>query len=282
MKSTWLGFMGERIPEIRVVTSADLTALEPLLRASFGRDDFEPQDELEVFAEHPPPDWFALYDGPPRGFIRHFRVDEILYLGELYVVPSPERRVQLEHLLRHFVRHHQLPTPTTLRLDVPQTDYELTSTLASFFPTARTKTFARYHLRTPFQTGGKPDSPLSKADLNEVQTILSQLKHYSVPELEHLAQARQLYVHKDNGVKAALHAAPYETGLEVVTLATAPSHLRRGYAAALLKTFLDANPKTDVTLKVNVEKTAAVSLYERMGFIRQDSLTEVWWYLRLT
>jgi len=88
-------------------------------------------------------------------------------------------------------------------------------------------------------------------------------------------------VHKDNGVKAALHAAPYETGLEVIALATVPTHHRRGYASALLQAFLNANPNTEVALKVNVENTAAISLYERTGSTRQNHLTEVWWYLPL-
>lgn len=120
-------------------------------------------------------------------------------------------------------------------------------------------------------------------DLRAVQAVLAWLKRYSLEELEHLARTGQLYVHKDNGVKAALHAAPYgHKELGAVTLATAPTYLRRGYASALFKTFLKANPNTDVTFKVNVENTAAVSLYERTGFARQDDLTEVWWYLQLT
>ena len=275
--------MRERAPDIRTVTAADLVRLEPLLRASFAWDDFELQDELEAFAERPPPNWFALYDGPPQGFLRYFPVDKSLYAGELYVVPGPERAGRLEHLLRHFVQHHTLPTPTTLRLDVPQTDHELTGVLASLFPTARRGTFARYRLRTSFRAEKDLDSPLSETDLNAVQVVLAPLKRYNVRKLEQLAHTGQLYVHKDNGVKAALHAAPYgRAGLEVITLATAPAHLRRGYASALLETFLDANPDTDVTLKVNVENIAAVSLYGRTGFTRQVSLTEMWWYLRLT
>lgn len=122
---------------------------------------------------------------------------------------------------------------------------------------------------------------MTEADLGATQAILAQLKPYSVRELAGLASTKQLYVAKDDGVKASLHAAPYGAGLEVVTLATAQAHLRRGHAAALLRTFLDANPYTDVTLKVNVENTAAVGLYERGGFTRQDDRTEVWWYLRL-
>lgn len=94
-------------------------------------------------------------------------------------------------------------------------------------------------------------------------------------------RARALFVTLDNGVKAVLHVAPYEAGLEIVPLATVQTHLRRGYAAALLKTFLDANPETYVALKVDSENTAAVRLYRRVGFTHQASRTEVWWYLQL-
>ncbi len=274
--------MRKGAPDIRVVTAADLSTLEPLFRASFGRGDFELQDELEAFAASNPKNWFALYDGLPQGLIRYFPISKNLYAGELYVVPDPERARRLEHLLRHFVRHHKLLAAATLRLDVLQTDAELTNALGSLFPAARTKTFAHYQLKTPARVPKVALYPLTKTDLETTQAVLAQLKRYSLRELEHLAQTEQLYAYKDNGVKAALHAAPDgHAGLEVVTLATAPSYLRRGYAAALLKTFLDANPDTSVVLKVNVENTAAISLYEHNGFTRQNDLTEVWWYLPL-
>ena len=270
-------------PDIRAVTATDLVMLEPLLRASYGQDDFELEDELEAFAASSPKDWFVLFDGSPQGFIRHFSVDENLYVGELYVVPGPERTGRLEHLLRHFAQHHKLPATATLRLDVPQTDHELTGVLESLFPTARTRTFAHYRLHTSSRKVAVSVAQTTEDDLKTVQTILAPLKHYSKLELEQLARTGQLYVHKDNGVKAALHAAPYRhKGLEIVTLATAPTHLRRGYASALLGTFLESNPNTNVTLKVNIENIAAVGLYERTGFARQDDLTEVWWYLPLT
>lgn len=270
-------------PDIRTITAADLVMLEPLLRTSYGRDDFELQDELEAFAASSPRDWFVLFDGSPQGFIRHFPVDDKLRSGELHVVPGPERARRLEHLLRHFAQHHNLPAAVTLRLDVLAADYDFTNMLRSLFPTARTKTFACYQLQTSSRQVAISFEQTTEDDLKTVQAILAPLKHYSKLELEQLARTGQLYVHKDNGVKAALHAAPYgHKGLEVVTLATASSHLRRSYAFSLVKIFLDANPNTDVTLKVNVESTAAVSLYERTGFARQDDLTEVWWYLQLT
>lgn len=270
------------MPDIRAVATADLIRLEPLLHASFGRDDFELSDELEVFVERQPGDWFALYDGRPQGFVRYFPLDKNFYMGELYVVPGPERTGRLEQLLRHFIQHHTLPAPATLRLDALGTDHELMDVLRSLFPTALRKTFAHYQLRTPARVREISEvQTLTKADLKATQAILAQLKPYSVRELAGLAATEQLYVTKDNGVKAALHAAPYGVGLEIITLATAQAHLRRGYAVALLRTFLDANPDTDVALKVDSENTAAVRLYRRCGFTRQDDRTEVWWYLRL-
>lgn len=275
--------MGDSTSDIRAITAADLIGLEPLLRASFGRDDFELSDELEVFAERQPGDWFALYSDRPQGFVRYFPLDKNIYTGELYVVPGSERTGQLERLVRHFIQHHTLLAPATLRLDALETDHELMDVLRSLFPTALTKTFARYRLKTPPQTKEVllALEPLTKSDLEATQAVLSQLKLYSLRELEHLAGAKQLYVLKDNGVKAALHATPHEAGLEVVTLATSPTHLRRGYASALFKTFLDANPGTNVKLEVNLENTAAIGLYKNVGFTRIASRTEVWWYLQL-
>ncbi len=274
--------MGNNVLYIRAITAADLVTLEPLLRASFGRDDFKLSDELEAVAERQPQDWFALYSDRPGGFIRYFPLNKNLYMGELYVVPGPERTGRLERLLRHFIQHHTLPAPATLRLDALGTDHELMDMLRSLFPTALTKTFAHYQLRTPARVREISEvQTLTETGLEATQAILAQLKPYSVRELAGLAATEQLYVAKDNGVKAALHAAPNGTGLEIVTLATAQAHLRRGYAAALLKTFLDANPDTDVALKVGSENTAAVRLYKRGGFTRQASRTEVWWYLRL-
>lgn len=271
------------MPTIRPITTADLITLEPLLRASFGRDDFELQDELEAFADLKPRDWFVLLDGHPQGFIRHFPLDENLRAGELYVVPGPERARRLEQLLLHFLRHHNLPKNTTLRLDTLETDYELMGVLRSLFPEAATKTFARYQLRTSPRTSEAPaiaERP-TEADLETTQAILAPLKCYTVPELQRLLALHQLFVFRDNGVKAALYVTPQEGKLEVVTLATIPTHLRRGYASALLKTFLAAHPDTEVILKVNVENTPAIELYERVGFTREASRTEVWWYLQL-
>lgn len=138
-------------PDIRTITAADLVTLEPLFRASYGRDDFELGDE-EAFAVSSPRDWFVLFDGSPQGFIRHFPLDDNLCAGELYVVPGSGRARRLEYLLRHFVQHHNLPTAVTLRLDVLQTDTELMNVLGSLFPAALTKTFAHYRMQTPSAT----------------------------------------------------------------------------------------------------------------------------------
>jgi len=166
-KNSWRGFMSRRTPDIRNVTAGDLITLEPLLRASFGRDDFELEDEISAFAATDTHDWFVLFDNAPQGFVRYFPTNENLYVGELYAVLSPERAGRLEHLLRHFVQHHKLPAAATLRVDVPRTDHELASLLASHFPAVRMKTFVRYHLRTPSQTEKKVASPASVADLQQ-------------------------------------------------------------------------------------------------------------------
>ena len=272
------------MPTIRAITATDLITLEPLLRASFGRDDFALHDELEAFTELAPKDWFALFDRQPQGFIRYFPLAEDLYYGELYVIPSPVRAQQLEKLLHHFLHHHKLSANTILRLDVPKVDNALTGMLESLFPKAPAKTFARYQLRTPPGTKKTLETPqLTEDDLETTRAILAQLKPYTVRELEYLAETGDLHVLKDNGVKAALHTTRHEReGLEIITLVTAPTQLRRGYASALLKRLLDAHPSTNMVLKVDIENTAAIKLYERAGFVRESDHTEVWWYLQLS
>ena len=256
-------------PDVRAVTTADLITLEPLLRASYGRDDFELEDE-EAFAASSPRDWFVLFDGSPQGFIRYFPLDDNLYIGELYVVPGSGRAGRLEHLLRHFAQHHKLPATATLRLDVPQTDAELTGVLKSLFPTARTKTFACYRLRTSSQQVATSVEQITEDDLRAVRAILAPLKRYSLEELERLSPRRSSSTsHKHNGVKAALctrHRHGHGRGSR--SSPWQPRQLTFGadYASALLQTVSgSANPKTDVTLKVNIENTAAVSLYGRTG-----------------
>lgn len=154
--------------EVRPVRKADLTALEPLLRASFGRDDFELQDELETFDETRE-DWFVLLEPTPQGFIRYFLVTENVYVGELFAVPGPERAERLRRLLGHFLAHLRLPRSAWLRLDVPLSDAELNG-LLSRVPGTVTKTFAFYQVRTPATTSAVQPSfeRYSESDLGQV------------------------------------------------------------------------------------------------------------------
>ena len=91
--------------KIRVIEKGDLETLGPLLRASYGMDDFSPQDELEAFDEARPKAWFVLTDPDPKGFIRYVPLAENLYVGELYAVPGPARAARLRRLLEHFLAH---------------------------------------------------------------------------------------------------------------------------------------------------------------------------------
>lgn len=283
MKHTWRGFISDIMSAIRAITISDLAALEPLLRASFGRGDFDTQDEFEVFAETQPKNWFALSDGEPQGFIRSFPLTQDLVLCELYVPPGPERAARLTRLLEHFRRHHRFPVGTTLRLDVLEEDSELLDVLESLFPHSSTKTFAHYRITPPSKAAVQaPPAPLTSDDYKEAQAILAVLKRYNVPELEQLAARKQLFVIKDSGVKAVLHVEhDGQGGLEVITLATAQGHLRQGYASTLLNGFLRTQPGRRIVLKVDVENRAAISLYERAGFARESDRTEIWWYLQL-
>ena len=267
--------------KIRVIGKNDLETLEPLLRASYGMDDFSLEDELAAFDEARPKDWFVLTDPDPKGFIRYFPLAEDLYIGELYAVPGPARAARLRRLLEHFLTRHRLPSTARLRLDTlsPDTDLDL---LLSQVPGATSKTFAFYQLETPAhsRTPAGKTAPFSRHDLEQIQSILGVLKHYSLGALEQLDRADALLAVRDGDIKAALHIeAKGSDGLEVVTLATDPAARRRGYASVLLHELFAKHPGMNVVLKVDVTNGAAIRLYERAGFARDERKTGRWWVL---
>lgn len=267
--------------EIRTLRKADLGALEPLLRASFGSDDFDLQDELDTFDETRE-DWFVLLTGP-RGLIRYFSLAEGLFIGELYAAPGPERTTALEELLKHFLAHHRLPQTARLRLDTLSSDTDL-NLLLSHIPNAASKSFAHYQHETPAQprTPAEKAAPFGRQDLEIIQNILGVLKRYSLADLGRLDRAGALLAVRDGDVKAALHVETRGAdGLGVVTLATDPNARRRGHAFALLQHLFAKHPGVSVSLKVEVINDAAVRLYERAGFRRDEAKTERWWYLPL-
>lgn len=266
---------------VRAVEKEDLKALGPLFRASFGRDDFDFQDELEAFDETRPKDWFVLTDPDPKGFIRYFPLAENLYVGELYAVPGPARAARLRRLLEHFLTRHRLPSAARLRLDTLSSDADL-DLLLSQVPDATTKTFAYYQYETPAQSRKRTGNtaPFSRRDLEQIQSILGVLKHYSLEALEQLDHADALLAVRDGDVKAALHIeAKGSDALEVITFATDPAARCRGYASALLHELFAKHPGATVVLKVDVTNDAAIRLYERAGFARDERKTERWWVL---
>ena len=268
---------------VRAIKKGDLRALEPLLRASYGADDFSLEDELEAFEEAKPKDWFVLIDPEPKGLIRYFPLSENLYFGELYVVPGPARAARLRRLLEHFLARHRLPSTARLRLDTLSSDTDLDD-LLSQVPNATSKTLAFYQLETPAQarTSAGKTEPFGRWELEQVQRILGDLKDYGLETLERLDRAGALAAVWDEDVQAALHVETKGAeGLEVVTLATDPAARRQGYASALLQNLFMKHPGVTVVLKVEVTNEAAIRLYERAGFVRDERKTERWWYVPL-
>ncbi len=264
-----------------MIEKAALVALEPLLRASYGADDFSLEDELAAFDKMRPRDWFVLTDPDPKGFIRYFPLADDLYLGELYAFPGPARAARLRRLLEHFLARHRLPSTARLRLDTPSSDTDLNS-LLSQVPNATSKTFAYYQLETPTQprTSAERSAPFGRRELEQIQSILGILKHYSLAVLEQLDRAGSLVAVRDEDVRAALHVEAKGWGrLEVITLATDTAARRRGYASALLQELLVKHSGATIFLKVETPNEAAIRLYERVGFIRDERKTERWWVL---
>ena len=265
---------------ISKIEKSDLYKLEPLLRASFG-EGFDIQDELDYFSQMPHSSWFYLYDHQPTGFIRCFNVHNELYTVELYVGKALQRSELLEALIKHFLAYNQLASEASIRFAVGESDTALLDILARLFPNSRVERFLYLRRLLPDYDGEIREYELSGEDLERVRDILKILKTYSVAELASLYLNKRVCVHcEDNIPVAALQLGPSAQGTcEIITLATDSSQLRKGYATKLLrKAFQEvAAHSGEMGLKVNEKNTAALNLYERLGFQVFPEKHEQWW-----
>jgi len=85
------------------------------------------------------------------------------------------------------------------------------------------------------------------------------------PQLELGSPRRCLVAGDEHGVIGALVAScPVPDEAEILTLAVAPQHRRRGVGGALLQTFLDGR-RGRVFLEVRPSNVAGHRLYQRIG-----------------
>lgn len=86
------------------------------------------------------------------------------------------------------------------------------------------------------------------------------------PKLELGPSRRGLVAGDDNGIIGALVAScPVPEEAEILHLAVAPEHRRRGVGGALLQAFLEGR-RGRVFLEVRPSNVAARRLYQRFGF----------------
>lgn len=88
--------------------------------------------------------------------------------------------------------------------------------------------------------------------------------------------ARLMVAERDDGVCAFVHCWLIADEIQILNVATAPSHRRRGVARALLRSLLDElQPKgfRVALLEVRASNVAAIALYHSMGF-RDDAIRE--------
>lgn len=86
------------------------------------------------------------------------------------------------------------------------------------------------------------------------------------PQLELGPARRGLVAGDDRGVTGALVVScPVPEEAEILTLAVAPEHRRRGVGGALLQAFLEGR-RGRVFLEVRPSNAAARQLYQRFGF----------------
>lgn len=274
------------------ITKQDLPQLAPLLAASFG-DDFDLQDELDYFDKVPHDAWFYLsVDETPQGFIRYFDIGDAVVKLEWYVSPSPYQDEMMARLLEHFCKHQKLRSEARLRIDVNISQTQIIHLLKATFTTHHVKQFLYLSKSlTPSATSHQHldesylDTPpnITEMDLEHVADILSNLKSYSISELQRLYEDNKLHLrHLNDRPVAALHLEEAGAGVcEVITLATHPDDRRQGHANALLEAVLKlvAAQYHTVFLRVNEANTAALELYHCAGFKVQPEHTQQWWYV---
>lgn len=268
---------------IQRIKKTDLHILKSLLQTSFG-EAFDLQDELDYFDEMPHHSWFYLKQhDQPVGFIRCFQISNNLYQIELFAFPSNERLEHIKDLIMHFQENNCLGKNAQIRFDIQENQKGILQLLEEIFPSAQIKRFL-YMQKILYSSKNLVDTCNTNIDefFTQVANVLNVLKQYPIDYLSLLYSDERLYVYCESEKPlAALHIEPKANSVcEVITLATDSSRLRQGYATKLLKAFfIWAHPRFDkVELKVEEQNTAAIKLYQSLGFETIPEQIEQWWY----
>lgn len=298
---------------VKRIEKSNLVLIEPLLKESYGSDDFSIQDELDYFVHEEPCFWFYLEDKEhkPLGFIRSFSDCNKFESMEFYLPSEDFSHTAADLLLKTWLKANTKLCHKELIFRTKNSS--IAKLLVGFFPETTVRSFLFLQLfqdsqalgntkefkasksdniLTPYHTSVIPahdsnssgtKNSLKKADFERIQSTLSVLKTYSIAELENLlAKDRLLLQIHDQKIVGALHFQSnlLETEVEIIAIASHPDSLRRGFAKALLNKLIQKfqlSP-TMFTLKVDSENRQGIALYQSMGFKQDLFRTESWVY----
>ncbi|MCP2015699.1 ribosomal protein S18 acetylase RimI-like enzyme [Deinococcus sp. HSC-46F16] len=271
--------------DVRPWHRADLTALEPLLAASFGRADFDLADEQAYFPDPAPPGWVVAWDaaGTPLGFLRFFAAGGGVQVAELYAVPGPQQPEILAALLRAFSSSPALAAGERLRFDLFPNDVARRALIEQHLEVTDVHRYLRLD-REVRSAGHVPSEPLSLRDAQAAAEVLGVLKDYPPEELRHLWAGGDLAVTWQKGaVVGAAHLQSRGGGeREIVALAVAAEARGTGEGARLVDALLRRQPPgtARLTLQVREDNAAARRLYTHCGFRERPQGREVWLFTR--
>jgi ribosomal protein S18 acetylase RimI-like enzyme len=268
----------ETVTEVLPITKDDLHTLEPLLRASFGRDDFDLADELAYFPDPAPNGWFWVRaDGEALGFLRHYEAGNNVRVAELYPLETNALRL----LLEHFKTQHGLTSDDRLRFDFNASTRFLEPVLDEFCTITETRT--TYRFRKPLEPRDLESvRPVLEDDYPHLIRILAALRPFDLETLRAYADRDALHVVRADGmpVAAALTEQKPDGVLEIVALATDANQRQHGHGKALMQQLEASADARAIEFGVIASNHAAIALYESADYRRLEDATEIWCYTR--
>jgi ribosomal protein S18 acetylase RimI-like enzyme len=259
---------------IHPLTSLEqLKALESLLSASYG-EAIVYQDEADYFVARQPSHWYYATDDleTPIGFIRYFPVaKKPLVQLECYAPALATKEALLAHLLR------QWNVQKAVRLVVSADESAWLAVVEQLGLVCQT---VYYTYRCQLHQKIPPSSLVRFAadtpeDRNAVQRLLKQdfeqLPHERL--LLHLQEHHLTILQKEGRVVACCLVSDHDIKKEIIQITVDQQQRRQGHGTLLLQQSMRLHHQhsdtQQFTLSVRQTNTAAIALYERLGFERQ-------------
>lgn len=274
--------------QITAVDKEFLFQMHKILSSSAGYD-ISIQDELDYFDPTQSTNWFLAKseNNEQLGFIRFFEMNSDWSLGEFFVYPFLENRVEIgEKLLLSFSLKSSFSVGHKLRFDVPVHDYAINNLLMEKGFSHKKQTFKFFEI----PTANFIDEDFKRVSIDNIsETLIAEVLSNLVPVHSNevtgwLENDQVRYVAVNGEIVAAAQISFGEKSLEIVRIATHLSFLRQGHAEKLIKDICKEGfqkSKSKVCLKVDVEKNPAIHLYKKIGFEEIIEKNQYWhssWY----